>query len=114
MQPHDVGRPLEGAEHDGDATVLSQVGGGLGAAAREVEIGDRVLVEHGEGAVEALGGEVDVPVGGEWRGRDEEEVLRLDERAQPSVDRVVQLHLASSVPASTPPAYEAVAMPTPG
>ena len=53
----------EGAEHESDAPVVAQVGGGLGAAAGQVKVGDGPFVEDGEGIGVALGREVDVAAG---------------------------------------------------
>ena len=76
-QPEDAGRALEGAEHDRDPAVLAEVGDRLGAAAGEVEVGDRGGIEHPEG-VKALGREVDVTVVAGGRGGHEEHRLAPD------------------------------------
>ena len=78
VQAQDARRAVERAEHHADAAVLAQVGDRLGAAADEVEPGDRLRVEDAE-AVLALGRQVDVAVGAGWRGGDEEDLLRGDE-----------------------------------
>jgi hypothetical protein len=46
VEAQDPRRALEGAEHDDDAPVLAQVGDRLGAAADDVQVRDRALVEH--------------------------------------------------------------------
>jgi hypothetical protein len=48
VEPHDVGRSVEGAEHDGEPAVRLEMGGGLVAAAGAVEIGDGALVDDRE------------------------------------------------------------------
>ena len=78
VEPDDVGPARERAEHQRDPAVLAQVRDRLDAAPGEVEVGDRVLVEHPE-RVEALGRHVDVAVVPAGRGRDEEHGLRLEE-----------------------------------
>jgi hypothetical protein len=54
VQPQNPRRAGEGAEYEGDAPVVAQVGGGLGAAAGEVQVGDGLLVQDGEGVGVAL------------------------------------------------------------
>src|SRR5262249_38807415 len=73
-----------------DPPVLAEVGNGLHAAARQVEIGHRAAVEDREG-VEPLRRAVEVPVAGERRGGDEEDVLGAEKRLQLLVDLVVGL-----------------------
>ena len=85
VHPDDVRRPLEGAPHQRDPAVLAQMGDGLGVASGEVEVGHGELVEHRERAAQPLGGEVDRAVAGQGCGRGEEDVLRLDEGAEPAV-----------------------------
>ena len=48
IEPEDIGRPLEGAEHDGEPAVSLQMRGGLVAAAGSVEIDDGALVDDRE------------------------------------------------------------------
>src|SRR6266511_2290624 len=60
IQAHDPRRTGEGAEHEGDAAVVAQVGDGLGAAAGQVQVGDGPLVQDRQGVGVALGREVDV------------------------------------------------------
>jgi hypothetical protein len=67
------------------------VSDGLRVAAGEVQVGDGEFVEYRERALEALGGEVDRAGAGQWRGRGEEEGLRLDERTQSAVYMLVGL-----------------------
>ncbi len=73
VEPQDARRSLERAEHDRQASVLAKVRDRLDAAAGQVEVGHRVLVEHAEGVV-ALGRQVDVTAV-ERRRRHEEQVL---------------------------------------
>ena len=77
VEPHDARRSLEGAEHEGDAAVLAEVGDGLDAAAGQVEVGDRRRPEDAERVV-ALGRQVDVAVGAGWGRGHEEQVLAFD------------------------------------
>ena len=90
VEPHDLRRTVEGAQHDDDAPVLAQMGDGLRPAADEVEIGDRRGAEDSE-RVEPLRRQVHVPGRANRRGRDEEDVLRCDERAERIVDGRVAL-----------------------
>jgi hypothetical protein len=78
IEPQDQGRPLESAEHHRQAPVRQQVRGGLVAAARQVEIAGRVLVEHAK-RLRVLGREVDVAF--RRCARREEHVLAGDETA---------------------------------
>ena len=75
---------LEGAEHDRHARVEAEVRGGLVAAAGEVEPQDPVGSVDPQ-RVHALGREVDPPLGD--RGRDEEDLLPVDECRQARVER---------------------------
>jgi hypothetical protein len=47
VEAENEGRSFEGAEHDGDTPVLLQMSDCLGAAAREVLIGDRMGIKDG-------------------------------------------------------------------
>ena len=69
---------IEGAEHHGHAAVLGDVGGGFIAAASQVEIDHRALVQHAQ-RVEPFRRQVHASVG--RRGGDEEQLLPLDEGA---------------------------------
>jgi hypothetical protein len=89
VQAQDPRRALERAQHHDDAPVLAQVGDRLGAAAHEVEVRDRVVVEHPQRADRALGRDVDVPVAVERRGADEEQGLARDPVALVLVDPLV-------------------------
>ena len=53
----DLGDGAEAAEHQGNAAVLTQMGGGLVAAAGYIEVGDGARVKDAEG-VHALGRKV--------------------------------------------------------
>ena len=81
------GRPVHAQKHQRDAAVLAQVRHGLDAAAGEVQVRHPVRAEHGEGVPAALGRAVDEAVGGERRGRDEEDRLC----GEPPRQRVVDL-----------------------
>lgn len=60
-KPQDPRTPVERAEHDRHAPVLVDVGDGLAAGARGVDVGGRAGREDGEGGGgEAFGGDVDV------------------------------------------------------
>ena len=63
VEPHDVGRTVEGAEHDGEPAVGLQMRSGLVAAAGAVEIDDRALVDDSE-RVRPARRHVDPRVGG--------------------------------------------------
>ena len=89
MEPHDLRRPLEGAEHDGDATVLAQVRDRLDTATGLVQIGHGVVIDDGELLAVPLGRAVHRSSGVERRGGDEEDGLGDHPRAEPLVDRVV-------------------------
>ena len=91
VHAHDVRRPLERAPHQRDATVFAEVGDRLGVAAGEVEIGHGDLVDDSERAAQPLRREVDGAVAGEGSRTREENVLGLDEGAQPAVDVLVDL-----------------------
>lgn len=91
VHPDDVGRPLEGAPHQGDPAVLAQMRDRLRGAPGEVQVGHGQFVENGEGAAEPFGGEVDRAVPGQGRGRGEEEGLCLDEGAEAAVDALIGL-----------------------
>ena len=97
VQPHDPRRPVERAEHHDDAPVLARVRDRLGAAPDEVEVRDLARPEDAEPAQVALRRDVDVPVLGERRRRDEEEVLALHPGAELLVDLVVDLAHATRV-----------------
>ena len=60
-----------------------QVRDGLGAAADEVQVGHRVLVEHAQRLDRPLGRDVDVAAVAAGRGGDEEHALAGDPRRQP-------------------------------
>src|SRR5690606_17386275 len=91
VQPDDVRGTFEGAEHDGDAAVLTQVRDGLSAAGGEVEVGEGVLVDDRERSVQALRRDVDMPIVTARGGGDEEDPLSLDELTKATVDPLVHL-----------------------
>src|SRR5690606_10193403 len=62
-------------EHEGDAAVLRDMGGGFVAAARDVDIGDGSGIDHPE-TIHPLGRQIDASIG--WRRRHEEDLLRFD------------------------------------
>ena len=98
VQAHDPRRPLEGAEHDADAAVLAQVRDRLGAAAVDVEVGDRVLVEDREGPDRPLGRDVDVALAVERRRGHEEQRLARDPVALVVGELVVDLRHGPAQP----------------
>src|SRR5258708_25184819 len=61
VQTIDIGRSLEGAEHQNDSAILLQVGDGLHSAAVEIELSHPGRAENTK-RVEPLGREIDVPV----------------------------------------------------
>ena len=77
VEADDLGRAIEGAEHDDDAAVFLKVCGSFGAAAGIILVDDFHGAEDAEG-IAAFGGEVDVGIGGEGRGADEEHFLLGD------------------------------------
>ena len=99
VEAHDPGRAGEGAEHEDDAAVLTQVRDRLDAAPGEVEIGDPMVVQDGERPLIALGRAVDVAVGVKRRRGHEEHRLGLDEAGQPGVDVGIE---AAHFPVSRP------------
>jgi hypothetical protein len=91
VQAQDPRRAIEGAQHHDDAPVLADVGDRLRARADDVEVGDRVVVEHAQRADRPLRRDVDVTVAGERRGSDEEQRLARDPRALDVRDALVDL-----------------------
>jgi hypothetical protein len=63
VQPQDPRRVGEGAEHEGDPPVVAQVGDGLGTAAGQIQVGDGLLVQEGEGVGVTLGERLTWPPG---------------------------------------------------
>src|SRR4051812_3518225 len=98
VQAQDARRAVEGAEHDHDAAVLAQVRDGLGAGPDVVEIGDLARAEHLEGPDRALGRDVDVAVGAQRGGADEEHRLAHDPLGEPLVDAVVDVAHTAQTP----------------
>jgi hypothetical protein len=94
VQAQDPRRPLEGAQHHADAAVLAQVRDRLSAASDQIEVGDRVRIEHLQALDRALRREVDVAAGLR-RGGDEEHLLAADPPRQLVVD--LSEHLAHVV-----------------
>ncbi len=90
VEAHDARRPVEGTEHQHDASVLAQVRDRLDAAAGEIEVRDAVRAEHGE-RVESFRREVHHPVASERRRRDEEHALAQQPLAHALVDRFEDL-----------------------
>ncbi len=84
------GGSLEGAEHQGQAAVVAQMGRGLVAAAGAIQVDHRIGVEHAQ-RIEAFWRQVDAPtLSGR---RDEEHVLALHERPQRRLDlRILRGH----------------------
>jgi hypothetical protein len=85
VEADDLGRAIEGAEHDDDAAVFLEVRGGFGAAAGVILIDGFHGAEDAEG-IAAFGGEVDVGIGGKGRGADEEDFLLRDPAGEVGVD----------------------------
>ena len=77
LQAHDAWWTVEGAEHQRDPAVLTEVGDGFGTRAGEVQIRNRPVVEDPQG-VESLRRDVDMSVNCQRCRCDEEEVLTLD------------------------------------
>ena len=97
VQPDDVGRPVERAEHQHDPPVLTQVGDRLGARPGVVQVGDLERAEHGERPGHALGRDVHPAVGAERCGADEEDRLGQQEPGQTWVDRLENLAHGTSL-----------------
>jgi hypothetical protein len=97
VQPEHARRLVERAQHHDDPAVLANVRDRLGAAAYDVEVGDRGGVEHAQRARGALRRDVHVAAGVERRGRDEEDRLLLDPGAQVVADPLVlpRVHAAA-------------------
>ncbi len=91
MQPQDPRRALECAEHHDDAAVLAQVRDRLGAAADEVQVGERVVIEQPQRPDRALWRDVDVAVVAARRGADEEHRLALDPAREERLDPLEDL-----------------------
>jgi hypothetical protein len=89
VQPQDPRRALEGAQHHDDPAVLADVGDRLRAAAHDVQVRDRVVVEHAQAADRPLRRDVDVAVAVQRRGPHEEHRLARDPRALVLVDALV-------------------------
>lgn len=85
VQSDDVGRTLEGTEHQHNPPVLFCVRDCLYTAADQVKVGDCPGIENAE-RVEALWREIDVPVGCGRRGRDKKDMLLPDKFRQFLVD----------------------------
>ena len=49
VEPADLGFAFEGAEHDDDATVFTEMGNGLDTTAIEIEVGDLIGSKDAEG-----------------------------------------------------------------
>src|SRR5207248_1661676 len=77
----DIRRAVECAEHQGNAPVLVQVGGGLVPAPGQVQIRDRGWGEDTE-AIQTLRREIDMTVAGKGRGCHEEKMLPPDKLLQ--------------------------------
>jgi hypothetical protein len=82
IETEDFGGFFEGAEHESDSGIFQKMGGGFVAAAGEVEVGDLCGREDSKSSRQALGGDVDVAIGRERGGGDEEEGLGFDEGLQ--------------------------------
>lgn len=78
VEAHDPRLLAETAEHQGDAPVLRHVGGGLVAAAGQVQVGDAVGIEQAK-TVQTLGREIDVAIIGPGRAGHEVQGLGADE-----------------------------------
>ena len=91
VQAEDPRRPFERAQHHDDPPVVAEVRDRLGAAAHEVQVGERVLVEYPERLDRALRRDVDMAAGAGRGSADEEHPLRRDPRGQTVVDAVVEL-----------------------
>ena len=91
VQSQDSRRALERAQHHDDPPVVAQVGDRLGAAADQVEIRERAIVEQPQRPDRALRRDVDVAVAAARRGGDEEHRLALDPGRQEWLDPLVDL-----------------------
>jgi hypothetical protein len=78
IKAKDVRRAVKGAKHKGDPAIFEEMGGGLVAAACDVEVCDKGWREHSE-TIQALWGEVDMAIAAKWGGRDKEHLLMFDE-----------------------------------
>ncbi len=91
VEAQDPRRALKRAQHHHDPAVLLQVGDRLGAAADEVQVRERTVIEQPQRADRALGRDVDMTVVPARRGRDEEHRLALDPSAEKRLDPLVDL-----------------------
>ena len=92
MQTHDPWRPREGAEHDDDPAVLPEVGDGLDAAPRLVEVGHRAARRAPRTRLRLpLGEQFTEPSGSSGSGRHEEHGLVQHPSGQDGIDPCVAL-----------------------
>src|SRR5206468_11993332 len=83
--------PRERAEQEDDATVLTQVRSGLGAAADQIEVRDASRPEDAQGLDRPLGRKVQMPAVPARRGGDEEQRLAPNPGTELLVDGLVDL-----------------------
>ena len=77
IQPQDIRRAFKCAKHEGDPAIFERMRGGFVAAADEIQVG-YLLVGQNPKSIEALGRNIDAPVGVEWGGADKKQMLFLD------------------------------------
>src|SRR5580698_9382252 len=80
-QPQDPRRSLERTEHDRQSAVLAEMGHRFDAAAREIDVGDRLRSQHPQ-AVEPFSRNVDVASRRKQRSGDKEHLLLPDKVAE--------------------------------
>jgi len=78
MQTENLWGALKRAKHQNDSSILFQVRDGLNSTSIEIKVGDSAWTEYAK-CVQSLRREIHVTSGIEWRSRDKEHVLGLDE-----------------------------------
>ncbi len=79
VNAQDIGRPVEGAEHDDDPPVFFEMSDRFHPAAGEVEIGHGAGVDDLEGLFDPLRRAVEQAIVGSGGGGDEKDMLVIDE-----------------------------------
>jgi hypothetical protein len=77
VEPDDLWRAFERAEHEDDPPILAGMGDGFDAAAREVQVRDLARPEDAE-RIHSFRGAIDQAIVSERSRRDEEHVLSLN------------------------------------
>jgi hypothetical protein len=108
VESHDARRSHEGAEHEHDAAVLSEMSDGLDAAPGLIEKGHAARSTHYEFVTIALWRAVQTPFRGQWRGGHEKHGLAGQPTGQLLGDFVVGFsHATIMTTSSIPPPHPA-------